>query len=101
MSAKLKALSTADKVLVPLGVTIAGGVAANQFPQSKRNTKTAIKGAEKKVSKNLVPIITSDSPGFNHKFANEVAELVAKMEDDEAMMFCRFVMADVLDEDIR
>lgn len=48
----------------------------------------------------LVPIIKSDDPYFNHDAAQWAAELVMKMDEDEARTFTSLVVGDVLEDEI-
>jgi hypothetical protein len=91
---------TGDKVLIPITTGAAGAVVGNQLPQNQRSSKKAREKVKDKVTKNLVPIIKSDDPYFNHEAAQKAANLVMKMDDDTAEVFTYLVMAEMLEEDI-
>jgi hypothetical protein len=59
-----------------------------------------VRTTEITVKKNLTPIIKSDDPDFNHVAAQKAAQMVMDMEDGEAQLFVKMVMAEVMDNEI-
>lgn len=96
-----KRIKIDEHVLVPLGVTAAGGILANQLPQNQRSSKRVLEGKkDKKVKKSFAPIIKSADPFFNQKLAQQVSDLVMKMNIDEARSFTSLVVGDVIEQEI-
>jgi len=89
--------------LQPLAIGTIGGALANQMPQIKRRDLEKLaprKRAPKKgqVKKMLVPV--SDDPDFNQEAAQRAFDLVMKMDDDTAEMFCHVVVSDYFEETV-
>ena len=94
------------------GSSILGGAVANQVPRVSVNRK------KKKVRLEAAPDdprakltfekrgriskiqITSDDPLFNQKAAQKAFDLVMKMDDDTAEMFCLIVASDLFETDL-
>ena len=71
--------------------------AKGHLPGGKNNL---VRTQEITVKKNLTPVIKSSDPEFNHAAAQKAARMVMDMEDGEAQLFVKMVMAEVMDETI-
>ena len=76
----------------------AAGALANQFPRVQDIAAERKRRKKAKVSKLLVPV--SDDPFFNQAAAQKTFDLIMKMDDDTAEMFCHVLATDLLDDEI-
>jgi hypothetical protein len=85
----------------PVAAGTVAGALANQIPpaqdvvRAERRRKERKKG---KISKLLVPL--SDDSFFNQDAAQKMFDLVMKMDDETAEMFCYIVASDLLEQEV-
>lgn len=92
-----KAKDIGSAVLIPLSVGITSGVVANQFPQSRKKSKTSVEPLRGKVKKFAGEPLTSENPDFNHKAANSIYSAIMKMDDETAFEFCHHIISNNLE----
>ena len=103
----------AKPLAIGIGGSVVGGAVANQIPAvriDRKKKKVRIKATpndprakiqfEKKgkISKLLVP--PHDDPFFNQAAAQKMFDLVMKMDDDTAEVFCYVVASDLLEQEV-
>jgi len=86
--------------LKPLSVGVIGGALANQFPSyEERERRRALKARRKgQIKKMQAP--ASDDPHYNQEAAQKAFDLVMKMDDDTAEVFCHVVTSDYFEETV-
>ena len=99
---KGKLISKAKKDwAVGLGTAAVGGAIANQIPPVRRKDIRQVEGKLKRkvgIKKMLLPV--SDDPFFNQEAAQKTFDLIMKMDDDTAAVFCHIVASDLLEQEI-
>lgn len=91
-------------ILIGVGGGTLGSILANQVPQNQHQSHLADKvkhvkrKAKGKIKKSMLPI--SDDPNFNQAVAQKVYDLVMKMDDATAEMFCDMVVGDIYETTI-
>jgi len=92
----------AKPIGIGVGASVLGGAAANQIPPvqktewyQERRRKKKKKGQIKKM---LAPV--SDDPFFNQEAAQKTFDLIMKMDDDTAAVFCYIVASDLLEREV-
>lgn len=93
--------SASTNWLKPLAIGTTGGALANQLPSFEeqrrlRENRRRRKARKGKVRKMLAP--TSPDPDFDQEAAQKAFDLVMKMDDDTAQMFCHVVVSDYFEE---
>jgi hypothetical protein len=86
---------------VGLGTAAVGGAVANQIPPIRRKDIQAVERKLKKkgqVKKMQAP--TSDDPFFNQAAAQKTFDLIMKMDDDTAEVFCHIIASDLLEREV-
>jgi len=76
----------------------AAGALANQFPRVQDIARERKRKKKATFKKMLLPI--SDDPYFNQEAAQKTFDLIMKMDDDTAAVFCHIVASDLLEQEI-
>jgi len=90
---KVKKASSKVGWLQPLAIGVAGGAMANQFPSVEEEVRRRKRKSKGKISKLAVSV--HDDPYFNQEVAQKTFDLVMKMDDDAAEMFCEMVIGQI------
>ena len=97
----------AKPIGIGVGASAVGGVAANQVPPVQKtewgkehlhHKRSSSKRKKGQIKKMLVPV--SDDPFFNQEAAQKTFDLIMKMDDDTAEMFCHIVASDLLEREV-